>query len=276
MIVPNMLLYLNILMELIIEKYFNNSLCLLHYHENTDNLVQLRNIPIYSINGEQNLILDTEQISYNSRLSSIMVAPIYENDIKTLEELAASDLKLLFFDYYYQPLTRDTRPVYATLSEKIVLIENNDDYELSEQMLSSKKFAVARFRRSNGAYYEQYQHLLQMYKRYKPIKPELFTDYLYISLRKHSMHTPEMLKLKNTAEETGLMKVWEEQVLAVYNNITFTEQMQDYSTKIENVALNMKHLKGIFTFLGGGLLVSLVVFLYELVSCRKITYGGKQ
>lgn len=58
----NMLLYLNILMELIIEKYFNNSLCLLHYHENTDNLVQLRNIPIYSINGEQNLILDTEQI----------------------------------------------------------------------------------------------------------------------------------------------------------------------------------------------------------------------
>lgn len=53
-----------------------------------------------------NVLIST---AYNSRLSSIMVAPIYENDIKTLEELAASDLKLLFFDYYYQPLTRDTR-----------------------------------------------------------------------------------------------------------------------------------------------------------------------
>lgn len=53
-----------------------------------------------------NMLITT---AYNSRLSSIMVAPIYENDINTLKELAESDLELLFFDEYYGPLYHDTR-----------------------------------------------------------------------------------------------------------------------------------------------------------------------
>lgn len=45
--------------------------------------------------------------AYNSRLSSVMVAPIYENNINTLEELASSDLALLFFDRYFGVLSED-------------------------------------------------------------------------------------------------------------------------------------------------------------------------
>lgn len=79
-------------------------------------------------------------------------------------------------------------------------------------MLSSRKFAVARYRRSTGEYNEENEHLLQMYKKYKPIKQELFTDYYYTFLRKNSMHTPQLKSLLMQAEEVGLMKIWEDQV----------------------------------------------------------------
>lgn len=64
--------------------------------------------------------------AYSSRLSSIMVTPMYvpisisntkflriifrlENNIDTLKELADSNLKLLFFDRYEHPLAADQR-----------------------------------------------------------------------------------------------------------------------------------------------------------------------
>lgn len=92
-------------------------------------------------------------------------------------------------------------------------IANNTDYALSENLLSSRKYAVGRYRRNNGQYYEDEEHLEQMYKKFKPVTPELFYDHYYIMLRHSSIHTPLLKNLVMNAKEVGLMKVWEDQVI---------------------------------------------------------------
>lgn len=102
--------------------------------------------------------------------------------------------------------------VYRTLYEKCTVISNRSDFILSETLLSSGEYAVARYRRSNGDYNEDSTHLKQMHRKFKPVTPELFTNYYYILLRKNSMHTYELQRLVQSAEESGLMKFWEEDV----------------------------------------------------------------
>lgn len=92
------------------------------------------------------------------------------------------------------------------------MISNRSDYELSRTLLSSREYAVARYRRINGDYFEDEEYLQQMQGKYKPITPELFTNYYYILLRKNSMHTYQLQELVRTAEEAGLMRFWEEDV----------------------------------------------------------------
>lgn len=155
--------------------------------------------------------------AYNSRLSSVVVAPVYENDINTLDELADSSLRLLFFDAYYDILSKDKRKVYKTLYDKIYLIPNNTDFELSKRLLYSGKYAVARYRRVTGGYYEFEEHLIQMHGRYKPITPMLFTNYYYFTIRKNSMHTMELGKIVENAFEAGLLEFWEADVSVSIN-----------------------------------------------------------
>lgn len=102
--------------------------------------------------------------------------------------------------------------VYKRLYEKVIHIPNKFDYELSAAILNSGEYAVARCRRGTGEYFEREHHLRQMYGKFKPITPELFTNYYYFLLRENSMHTYELQKLVNTAEETGLRRFWQEDV----------------------------------------------------------------
>lgn len=86
-----MLLHLQCMLDLIIENYFNSSLCILHYHENIDNFVHLSKISTYSINGYEHLHLDRQQFckdflvqheNANIAFSSLEDAIKIDNNIK--------------------------------------------------------------------------------------------------------------------------------------------------------------------------------------------------
>lgn len=75
-----MVLYLNILANLIINSYFNNSKCIVHYHDNSDNLVHFNDVVTYHLTEEQDM-----GIEYDEYCSHFLIQ--HENTTFALEEI---------------------------------------------------------------------------------------------------------------------------------------------------------------------------------------------
>lgn len=58
------------------------------------------------------------------------------------------------------------------------------------------------------------------------------------------------------------------QALRAWENITFQQQIQDYSFDKVTVDLNMNHLKGCFAFWMIGLIIASVVFIKEVYMAK--------
>ncbi|KAF5304120.1 hypothetical protein FQA39_LY01905 [Lamprigera yunnana] len=207
------------------------------------------------------------QTAFTSNLIPLLTIPQYDHSITSLKELAQSQLPILTHAKMYLVFNQKEKYdcTYENLKNKVVVV--NQSYILdcitNKEILRNSSILITKL---------DLDIIIKM-KGVKShyIKDEKFLQYLTMSSLVSNpgsyLFTP-IKKILSILLESGIMD---------YQQRNYENQMKNYSsyyaddTKLideENVVLTMEHVYPIFVYWGIGLIISIVVFILEILIYR--------
>ncbi|KAF5275975.1 hypothetical protein FQA39_LY00771 [Lamprigera yunnana] len=197
--------------------------------------------------------------AFKTNLAKILTVDQYDSSLKNLVDLAVSDHAVCthkrFIDEFFYKI-KDADNIYTKLKERIIPINNWND--------------VLKYRNCTYLMLWQDIHILKNQGNYKM---EYFIDNTVTGNMKYSFYFTRDNYLSETLNllikrfvENGIS----EHIISENNRRQYGNQkLKD--EKWEPKVLTMDHVYGIFVIWAGGIAISIIVFLVELVSIKFVT-----
>lgn len=198
--------------------------------------------------------------AYQSKLLSILTKPVYEKQITTLEELVASDYKIVHFGSLY------TIPESLISETEKQVVKKGVFVTLKEHMSMTKNISNTGF----TAHSLRIRYNARKYHTYPDGTPKLYELDKAISFGAIAMFASKGYPFMQRFDElvlwiwqSGLTGKWIKDTDQSYKNIK-------PSTTIRK--LNLNHFMGAYYLLIFGLLLAMLVFIIELLIVKKKMY----
>ncbi|KAF5295394.1 hypothetical protein FQA39_LY13055 [Lamprigera yunnana] len=198
---------------------------------------------------------------FTSSLIRILTIPQYEPTIKTLDELANSDLSIITHNITFNTILNieSNTTLSKKIKNKVVLSNYNEIVKIIEDERGLQKVAIPTEGYNLEMFIRTYQRNLQHFL------DESFlgqTNYIFISKETYIM--PSLNEIIKILLESGLLQHHQNQYKNVLRNYTDIIEKENTAPS-GNVVLSLDHLYPIFVFWGAGLILATVVFIIELL-----------
>ncbi|KAI4456065.1 ionotropic receptor 20a-related [Holotrichia oblita] len=204
---------------------------------------------------------------YSSGLSSTMTIPRYYGTIHDADDLAASEIKWgATSTAWIESIDSDSRKVFVQivknfqiLTEKELAAFNDEDLAYAVEHLQGGNLALGSYISLDGI------------QRRRLLDEDLYWEYCVLMLRKNSIFLSSLNDVILAVTESGLLYYWEHQTVYKYMDMNMQKAVK-MSLRANNpggsnsiVKLNLDHVIGAFTIWGVGILISIIVFICELI-----------
>lgn len=190
---------------------------------------------------------------FQGNLRSLLTNPGYEPSTSNVEELRRSDvLSVMTFVNHKRRIEAINDSISRKLYEKTNLIKHGNVTAMFEFMIKYKNVSLTSFKNI-------YNYLEEYKSKVKIIGNEylLNMEASYVMRKGHPL-LPNIDYIIQLMKESGVQKKW----LSDMVTRKFDAHHKDY----EDVVLKFKHLQAAFYCLEIGLMISMVVFIFEVIS----------